>query len=149
MILQWRRGVRGLEYNTLYVMAKEIVELEQQNRNQLSVISDTLVMRDALCVMSDELTRHASPVTHHGSRITHHELLSSCSTFKEKALRLLMLEGEAIQKGYKIDSYSIGEHLKPEIQALRKELFGDSKSHGGLFKEILDIIDSILYESLR
>lgn len=144
MILQWRRGVRGLEYNTLYVMAKEIVELEQQNHNQLSVISDTLVMRDALCVMSDELTRHASPVTHHGSRITHHGLLNSCSTFKEKALRLLMLERKAMQQGMITYEYSDN----PEIQTLRKELFGNSKSYGGRFKELLDQIDYILYQKL-
>lgn len=144
MILQWRRGVRGLEYNTLYVMAKEIVELEQQNHNQLSVISDTLVMRDALCVMSDELTRHASPVTHHGSRITPHGLLSSCSTFKEKALWLLMLERKAMQQGMITYEYSDN----PEIQTLRKELFGNSKSYGGRFKELLDQIDYILYQKL-
>ncbi len=34
MLLQWRRGVRGLEYNTLYIMLKEICEtLEAQNIN--------------------------------------------------------------------------------------------------------------------
>lgn len=108
MILQWRRGVRGLEYNTLYVMAKEIAEAEEYLR-----------------------------------------LNGDFFTFKEKVLRLLMLEGREIQEGIKIDSYSTGDHLDPEIQALRKELFGDSKSHGGLFKEILDIIDHALYESLR
>jgi putative intracellular protease/amidase len=34
MLLQWRRGVRGLEYNTLYIMLREIYEiLDVQNIN--------------------------------------------------------------------------------------------------------------------
>ncbi|GAB4410894.1 MAG: hypothetical protein OHK0032_06710 [Thermodesulfovibrionales bacterium] len=118
MLLQWRRGVRGLEYNTLYVMVKEIAEIGQQSSS--SVICEN-----------------------------NHSLENYCSAFKEKALRLLMLEGSSIQKGSKIDSYSIGEHLEPEIKALRQELFGNAKSHGGLFKEILDKIDHILFRSLK
>jgi hypothetical protein len=31
MLLQWRRGVRGLEYNTLYIMVKEIADLLREN----------------------------------------------------------------------------------------------------------------------
>lgn len=130
MILQWRRGVRGLEYNTLYVMAKEVAEADNS----------------ATVRQSDSPTFYRTTVAR--SSVSSLKPKDS-SIFKEKALRLLMLEGREIKEGIKIDSYSIGEHLEPEIQILRKELFGDSKSHGGLFKEILDIIDVILYDSLN
>jgi len=33
----------------------------------------------------------------------------------------------------------------PEIQKIRTELFGNLKSHGGLFKELIDTIDNVLY----
>lgn len=115
MILQWRRGVRGFEYNTLYVMVKEIVELEKQG------------------IRKDD---RRSCVVHHVN--------DRCSAFKEKALRLLMLERMAMQGGMINYEYSDS----PEIQILRKELFGNSKSHGGKFKELLDQIDYILYQRL-
>ena len=33
MLLQWRRGVRGLEYNTLYGMIKEIEEIVRKRES--------------------------------------------------------------------------------------------------------------------
>lgn len=130
MILQWRRGVRGLEYNTLYMMAKEIAVLEQTNN---------LVDQQA-----GFLENHRFPEARaqsHGRTVA---LLNSCSTFKEKALQLLMLERKAMQQGMITYEYSDN----PEIQTLRKELFGNSKSYGGRFKELLDQFDYILYQKL-
>ena len=37
----------------------------------------------------------------------------------------------------------------PEIQKIRTELFGDSKSHGGLFKELIDETDKLLYALIK
>jgi hypothetical protein len=36
----------------------------------------------------------------------------------------------------------------PKIQEMRAELFGNSKSHGGLFKKLIDEIDNLLYSYL-
>lgn len=123
IILQWRRGVRGLEYNTLYVMAKEIAELEKQQSNRVAE--------------QQEIKENNSILIRDYCSTT---LLQYCSDFKEKALRLLMLERKAMQRG--IITYEYSDN--PEIQDLRKELFGNSKSHGGLFKKIIDRVDSFL-----
>jgi hypothetical protein len=116
MLLQWRRGVRGLEYNTLYIMMKEISEI-MDNKND----RDMLQYAPALESMKDRL----------------HDLV-------ERAKKLLILERHALLKGpityIKCDD--------PEIQRLRKDLFGDAKSHGGMFKGVLDEVDGLLYELL-
>lgn len=123
MLLQWRRGVRGLEYCTLYVMIKELAELERQN-----IKAQTTLGKNIFSYKDYRSTR----------------LLHRFSIFKEKAMHLLMLERQAMQRG--MITY---EHSDtPEIQSLRIELFGNSKSHGGLFKQIIDGIDLFLFESL-
>jgi hypothetical protein len=33
----------------------------------------------------------------------------------------------------------------PRIQKMRERLFSTSKSHGGLFKEVIDLMDALLY----
>ncbi|MCX7793804.1 MAG: BPL-N domain-containing protein [Thermodesulfovibrionales bacterium] len=109
MLLQWRRGVRGLEYCTLYIMTKELTALTEQ---------ETLQQQDLL--------------------------LKDFTLFKEKALLLLMLERTDMQKG--MITYEHSDN--PDIKTLRVELFGNSKSYGGKFKQILDKIDQILYKKL-
>lgn len=112
MLLQWRRGVRGLEYCTLYIMAKELAEIDSPEDSELN--------------------------------FEERGLLEECYSFKEKALYLLMLERQAMQRG--MINYEHADDSR--IQALRKELFGDNKSHGGKFKELLDRIDGLLYNRL-
>ncbi len=116
MLLQWRRGVRGLEYCTLYIMAKELASLEEDLSRKIPDYKVDIAI----------------------------DLLNDFFNFKEKVLRLLMLEREAMQRGMITYEYSDS----PEILALRKELFGDNKSYGGKFKGFLDQIDSIIYQSL-
>ena len=113
MLLQWRRGVRGLEYCTLYVMLKELSAL----RGQLSA-------RD-----KEKL----------------HRVKKLLMPFTKKAKQLLILERHAIQNGY--ITYERCDDL--EIQKIRTELFGDSKSHGGLFKKLIDKIDSLLFSLIN
>ncbi|MFN3740402.1 MAG: BPL-N domain-containing protein [Thermodesulfovibrionales bacterium] len=125
MLLQWRRGVRGLEYNTLYVMAKEITEADH-----------SATERQSNSPTSCRTTVERSSVSHLNPE--------DFFIFKEKALRLLMLERKAMQRGVITYEYSDD----PEIQSLRKELFGSSKSYGGQFKELLDQIDYLLYHEL-
>ena len=107
MLLQWRRGVRGLEYNTLYIMTKEISVILQERKTGMSLekVKELLV------------------------------------PFIEKAKKLLALERHALQKG----TITYERCDDREIQDVRKELFSESKSHGGMFKEVVDEIDGFLY----
>ena len=115
LLLQWRRGVRGLEYCTLAVLVREIAE---------------------------RLGNQAGGVPEINGRLQRIKTL--LLPFAEKAGRLLLLERQAMQ----------GAHITyercddPDVQALRDELFSRSKSYGGLFKELLDEIDALLYEVL-
>ncbi len=115
MLFQWRRGVRGLEYNTLHIMMKEIAEIiggreeEQRIKNideRLENIKDLLI------------------------------------PFAGKAKKLLILERHAMQKG----PITYEKCDDAEIQEIRLELFSDSKSHGGMFKALLDEMDKLLFE---
>lgn len=120
MLLQWRRGVRGLEYCTLYVMVKEIAEI-LRNSNEL-------------------------PVTGNGSieeRLVRIE--GMLLPFVEKAKRLLLLERYALQD----DHITYERCDDPEIQGIRAGLFSRSKSYGGLFKELIDEIDRLLFLLIR
>jgi glutamine amidotransferase-like uncharacterized protein len=107
MLLQWRRGVRGLEYNAIYVLIKEIAEnMETRNADKsLGKINNML------------------------------------NSFVEKAKRLLILERHALQKGH-ITYEKCDDH---EIKKIRSELFSDSKSHGGMFKDLIDKVDKLLF----
>jgi hypothetical protein len=110
MLLQWRRGVRGLEYCTLSVMVREIADL---------------LKRQNVSAFDEDLKRTG-------------ELLLP---FVDKAKRLLIRERLAM-----LNSPITYERCDdPEIQALREKLFSRSKSHGGLFKEVLDEADRLLY----
>ncbi len=111
MLLQWRRGVRGLEYNTLFIMMKEIAERMSTDDEEkyLNKFSDLL------------------------------------NAFIQKARILLFLERQELQKGNLI-TYDRSDN--PDIQKLRAELFSDSKSHGGMFKELINAMDEVLIDLL-
>lgn len=113
MLLQWRRGVRGLEYCTLYVMIKE-----------LSSLSGRLSAKD-----EDNLQ----------------EIKKLLLPFVDKAKRLLIMERLMMQNRH--ITYERCDDL--EIQKIRIELFGNSKSHGGMFKELIDKIDGLIYKLIK
>ncbi len=116
MLLQWQRGVRGLEYCTLYVLIKEISELIRYSDVDPSLIAGyALRIKDLLI------------------------------PFAEKAKPLLILERDAMRNGH----ITYDKCDDPEIRRMRTELFSSSKSHGGIFKELLDKIDALLYILLR
>ncbi|MCL4456982.1 MAG: BPL-N domain-containing protein [Nitrospirae bacterium] len=104
MLLQWRRGVRGLEYCTLYVMIKELKKL---------------------CIKEQDL----------------HAVKELLIPFVDKAKQLLILERLAMQDEH--ITYEKCDDL--QIKKIRTELFGNSKSHGGLFKNLIDEIDALLF----
>ncbi len=116
MLLQWRRGVRGLEYCTLYAMIKEIAEIIKKQKSEVrSQKSDLNKIKELLM------------------------------PFTEKAKQLLILERYAMQNRH----ITYKKCNDPEIQEMRTELFGNSKSHGGLFKKLTEEIDKILYILLK
>jgi len=127
MLLQWRRGVRGLEYCTLYIMIKEIAGI--------------LKMQDAGYRMQ-YTEKHLKKIK------------KMLIPFVDKAKHLLILERHAMQNGH-ITPLSPPllrggwGGYDPEIQKLRTELFGDSKSHGGLFKSLIDETDTLLYALIK
>ena len=115
MLLQWRRGVRGLEYCTLYVMIKEIAEILKKQQSAVSGQLDLEKIKELLIM------------------------------FTEKAKQLLILERYAMQNGHITYEKCDG----PKIHEMRTELFGNSKSHGGLFKKLIDEVDNVLYALIK
>lgn len=121
-LLQWRRGVRGLEYSTLSVMVREI-------RNRLAPGERDPDGGEALPGPpdSDRLRRELL------------EIQQLLTPFVAKAKCLLELERGYMQTG----------PLSPlhcdngEIRDLRRELFGSAMSHGGAFKRLIDAVDCL------
>ncbi len=72
MLLQWRRGVRGLEYNTLYILVNEIAKM-------LEPLDSRSLMQYLPAIENIE---------------------SSLKPFIKKAKKLLVLERHALQKGH-------------------------------------------------
>ncbi len=115
MLLQWRRGVRGLEYNTLYILTREISEM-------LNIQNSVREEGPALHAVKEKLI-----------------------PFVSQAKKLLLLERYALQKGH----ITYERCDDDEIQKMRAVLFSESKSHGGLFKELVDEIDTLLFALLK
>ncbi len=118
MLFQWRRGVRGLEYCTLYVLIKKIAELLTSEKphsiSDEDLNTQLLKIRDILL------------------------------PFCEKSKQLLILERFALQDRH--ITYEKSDDL--HIQTIRNELFSNSKSYGGMFKRLLNMIDKLLYDLL-
>jgi hypothetical protein len=114
MLLQWRRGVRGMEYCTLYVLVKELCERLRESSNGGPGDQE----KEALLEIKELLL-----------------------PFIERAKQLLILERFAMQQS----QITYDRCDVPEIKNLRMELFSDSKSYGGLFKKLIDKVDSLLY----
>lgn len=129
LLLQWRRGVRGLEYSTLVAM---IGEIKSRLGNPGGLVQDdrlALSERIDLLQCAEELK----------------EIQGQIVPFCEKAKRLLIKER----------LYMMNASLSPvacsdtEINRLRQELFGSTMSHGGEFKRLIDPIDRLLYDLIK
>lgn len=116
MLLQWRRGVRGLEYCTLYIMIREIAEIIKKQQLAVSNLQPDL-----------------------------NKIKELLLPFAEKAKQLLFLERYAMQNGH----ITYEKCDDPKTQEMRAELFESSKSHGGLFKILIDAIDALFYKLIR
>ncbi len=113
LLLQWRRGIRGLEYNTLQVMIHFIAE---SHRNGSAKINRSELVR----------------------------IRKKLIPFLLKTKQLLIRERLTMQQA----SLSFRDGADDETKRLRSELFSMSKSYGGLFKELIDDIDAVLYKIL-
>jgi hypothetical protein len=127
MLLQWRRGVRGLEYCTLYIMIKEIAEILKKQQSAVSPIRKSL---------SNRVSSQQSDLK---------KIKELLIPFTEKAKQLLVLERNAMQNGH----ITYEKCDIPEIQKIRTGLFGNSKSHGGLFKNLIDEVDRLLFSLIQ
>jgi glutamine amidotransferase-like uncharacterized protein len=134
MLFQWRRGVRGLEYNTLYIMIKEIAEI---------IKSQSLPTGQA--GKEQRTSRMALQRDRQNKDNRLERIRTTLVPFVEKAKRLLILERHALQKGH----ITYEKCDDPEIKEIRSELFSDSKSHGGMFKDLIDEIDNLLFMLIK
>jgi hypothetical protein len=124
LLLQWRRGVRGLEYGTLAVMMEEIGKrLGGTDGGQAHAASlDLLRLREDTSEIRDQLI-----------------------PFVEKAKLLVIRERFYMNTA----TLSPVECDDEEINRLRLELFGSAMSHGGHFKRLIDIVDRLLFNLIR
>ncbi|QCQ22551.1 BPL-N domain-containing protein [Desulfoglaeba alkanexedens] len=118
-LLQWQRGIRGLEYGTLAVslrfLCREISSLD---------LSDKPV--DAWRKPAVQIQRDVAD-------------------FCQEAKRLLLEEKAAGQNA----NLSKLQSVNPTVDALRARLFGSGMSHGGFSRRIFDTLDAMLLNALR
>ena len=126
LILQWRRGVRGLEYGTLAVMIGEIGKQLDSRRPHEGRPPCEWIDPPKLREGLDEIRGRIVP-------------------FVEKAMDLLARESRYMGQA----SLSPLECMDAGISRLRRELFGTAMSHGGRFKQLIDIVDRILFTLIR
>jgi hypothetical protein len=124
LLLQWRRGVRGLEYGTLAVMMEEIGKRMSG---------------------ADGRQAHASSLDLLRLREDISEIRNQLIPFIETAKRLLFRERFYMNTA----PLSPLECADNEINRLRLELFGSAMSHGGYFKRLIDIVDRLLFDLIR
>ncbi len=133
MLLQWRRGVRGLEYCTLYIMIKQI---EEMIHRQLEINGQKYSIESQLS------KANCRPYFLNTELNSIRELLVP---FVKKAKKLLILERLSLNNGY--ITYKRCDNS--EIQKIREELFSTSKSHGGMFKKLINEVSKVSYSLIK
>jgi hypothetical protein len=123
-LLQWKRGVRGAEYGTISVLLTGLVD-ELEKTGAVAIVSPTPLKVE----MVEEVQR----------------LEELWRLFQGKSRFLLEEEGRELNCENEINS----SKLSPELRTLRREVFNcvhcyGSKSYGGLYRRLLDQIDSLL-----
>jgi len=125
LILQWRRGVRGLEYSTLKVLMDEIDGIVAARPGYPAAAGGAEGAEQRAARAEEGLSRACDALY----------------AFVDEARVLLILERQAMAK----ERLTFDESSEPRIRAMRERLFSNSKSHGGLFKEVIDSLDLVLY----
>ena len=126
--LQWKRGIRGAEYGTVSVLL-QVLARELEQTSAIATASGIMVSKK----MGPELEKLEKlwKLFHHKGR----ELL------EEEARSLGGSTGKDVLE------------LSTQGQALRKEIFNcvqcyGSKTYGGLYRNLLDKIDTLLFGAL-
>jgi hypothetical protein len=123
-LLQWRRGVRGAEFGAVCLLLRGLREHAEG------------------CLGA----RHYPPEI----SLTVQGLGKMWRSFKARAHLLLEAEAQGLT-GREKDR---PQEFRASIHALRMEIFNcvdcyGSKSYGGLYRPLLDVVDSLLFRSLR
>jgi hypothetical protein len=118
-LLDWRRGLRGLEYGTLAVGIKAILE-----------------EAEAVCGSDGS----PDPWLESAGKLE-----ENIEKFCGLACRLLLEEKLAIQSG---NLTKLGK-VNDRVDGLRARLFGTKMNHGGLCRTIFDELDALLLHLIR
>jgi len=121
-LLHWRRGIRGMEYGTLAVAIRSIVQVA--------------AMGDAPSLCTDT----ADPWLESAKRLE-----EDVQVFCHLARHLLLEEKLATQSG---NLSKLGK-VNETVDALRERLFGSKMNHGGLCRQLFDEMDGLLLHLLR
>jgi hypothetical protein len=125
-LLNWRRGIRGLEYGTLYVALCYMAELEQK----LPAGSD---QGRGPCMYGQNWPKMTE------------ELEDKTLEFCALAKRLLFEERIAAGTGTVSKLGKVSE----KVDRLRSSLFGHRMNYGGLCGALFDLIDRMLLQLIR
>ena len=127
-LLQWKRGVRGAEFGTISVLVNGLAD-ELERTGAMAIVSHTpvIVEMGEQCDRLEEIWRQ----------------------FHHKGCALLEEEGRGLNGENDINTGK----LTPKLRTLRTEIFNcvhcyGSKSYGGLYRLLLDQIDSLLLGAL-
>jgi len=127
-LLQWKRGIRGAEFGTIAVLVQGLVrELERTGG-----IASTYPTPSSLKIDAQ-----------------FEKLVELWGLFRDKGRALLEEEARNLND----KKANNGEALSPRARDLRTEIFNSvrcygSKSYGGLYRQLLDQIDSLLFGTL-
>jgi len=132
-LLQWRRGVRGIEYSTLMGMLAEIDRLVGRLAGGGVKGGGTDAGGGADAFVDQELFQRLS------------DLQPGIDEFFSLARDLVLKERFAMNAG----PVSPLKSSDPEISKLRERLFSTSRRCGGLYREILKQADGVLLPLLR
>ena len=127
-LLNWKRGIRGSEYGSMLVLLRGLLEELEQTDATIHVLAK-----------SSFREMHKQP----------EQLQSLWSTFLNKSRLLVEAEGRSLLCRNAVTDMEVS----PEVSILRTEIFNcvhcyGSRSYDGLYREILDRIDTLLFGAL-
>ncbi len=125
-LLNWKRGIRGLEYGTLYVALCYMAGLEQY-------------------LAAESVEGRATSICCPNWLETTEELEEKTREFCFLAKRLLLEEKIAAGTGTVSKLGKVSE----KVDSLRRSLFGYNMNYGGLCGTLFDLIDRMLLELIR
>jgi len=127
-LLQWKRGILGAEFGTIFVLLQGLAK-ELEHTGGIASLSSAMTPR----YIEEQFDK----------------LLKLWKFFTDKGL--ILLEEEA--KDLPDRTAKSGAELSTQVRTLRTELFDctkcyGSKSYGGIYRQLLDQIDSLLLGTL-